>query len=358
MSGFPIYELEGTPAQIGESAGKLFGDRIQSTYAFYEDLYAELLRIGAEDSRERAALRSTIQEYADGFAETIRKWCPDYAVEIESSADAAKMPHWQVYALNSRTEIYRLIAVRMKSAVPGECTALYFPQHRILGQNWDWHPKLEELTVMLKVKQRSGQRMVMMTEPGIIGKIGVNSDGLGVCLNILFDQCKIEGLPIHILLRAVLDSSDTKTALSTLERLPRGTVSNVLIADRSGDAVDVELRGAELRRVALPGGELIHTNHYLADESTASSAIPGSVHRLKRAEILHRQFQGQGLDGMKRLLADHESKEFPICRGYSQGLDFMIGTVASIIIVTGRSELWIASGQNAVRNEWRVISAV
>jgi isopenicillin-N N-acyltransferase-like protein len=36
-----------------------------------------------------------------------------------------------------------------------------------------------------KIIRPDGHQLIQLTEPGILGKIGMNSAGVGVCLNIL-----------------------------------------------------------------------------------------------------------------------------------------------------------------------------
>jgi len=352
MNSFSFVDVEGDHAQIGERVGAVLGERVGATYHFYEGLFVEVAKVDPADGAARARIVGRVRDYADEIGVTIRRFFPDYAVEIEALAAAAAVPVWQVYALNGRTEIYRLLAEKPKPADPGECTALYFPQAALLGQNWDWHPRLEELAVVVRLRKPDGHTIVMLTEPGIIGKIGLNSSGLGVCLNILFGASSTTGIPIHVLLRSVLDATSTQDAEMRLRGLPLGTSSNMLIADRGGDAVDLEIRGTELVRYGAHEGDLIHTNHYLADESTATATIPGSVKRLSRARELFPLHAGDGVAGMRAVLADRENPEFPICRGYAKGIDFLVGTVASLILDLGAGRLHVARGQGAVRGEW------
>ena len=66
----------------------------------------------------------------------------------------------------------------------------------------------------------------MITEPGIIGKIGLNSSGLGVCLNILRINKRLDGVPVHIVLRAVLDATNINDALDRAKASGQGKASN------------------------------------------------------------------------------------------------------------------------------------
>ena len=89
--------------------------------------------------------------------------------------------------LNARTEIMLSNAKPnlMSSDGPNECTSLFCPTKGILAQNWDWDKTLESLMFVQKITRSDRHHLIQLTEPGILGKIGMNSAGLGVCLNIL-----------------------------------------------------------------------------------------------------------------------------------------------------------------------------
>ena len=77
-----------------------------------------------------------------------------------------------------------------------ECTTLAFKNQRILGQNWDWESDIEELAVILDIETEDGHRILTMTEPGMIGKIGMNNHGVGVGLNFMtIDNYQPYGVP-------------------------------------------------------------------------------------------------------------------------------------------------------------------
>lgn len=356
MNQFPFYELSGSPEEIGKSAGNQFGERIRDNYEFYEQFFADFLKIKKDDIVALEKLRAELKKLSVSFADSTKKYFPKIDAEICAIAKAARLEEWQLYTLNARTEIYRKLAQEKVKDQPGECTALYFPDSYLLGQNWDWHPRLEELCVVTKIINESGRSFIMLTEPGIVGKIGLNSDGLGVCLNILFADCEIKGIPVHIILRAVLECSTTAEAKALIETLPRGTTSNLLIADTSGTAIDLELQGDKIISVNLENGELIHTNHFLNEIESATATLPGSIYRLNRAHNLYREFASQGISGMQKILSDKENNEFPICRSYSMGLDFMVGTVASVIMDLKAGQLRIFKGQPVADSQWTVYS--
>jgi isopenicillin-N N-acyltransferase-like protein len=181
---FPQITLSGDPGERGLEHGRLLAGEIQQTVELY-------LRYFATPEAE-------IVSMAEEYSRAVREYNVDYATEIEAIAEAADLPPWKIYALNARTEI-----INRKAP---ECTALYFARNRILGQNWDWLAELEPLCVIATIVRPDGHWIVTLIEPGMLAKIGMNSCGLGVCLNILLQPHGSTGVPVHVVLRAVLDS--------------------------------------------------------------------------------------------------------------------------------------------------------
>ena len=96
-------------------------------------------------------------------------------------ADGAGAGYEDVLALNVRTEI----AFGLATSVPTDgCTSLAWHTDRgsWLGQNWDWMNAQKE-NMLLLVIEKPDLTIKMVTEGGIVGKIGLNSAGVGVLLN-------------------------------------------------------------------------------------------------------------------------------------------------------------------------------
>ena len=75
----------------------------------------------------------------------------------------------------------------------------------------------------------------MITEAGIIGKIGLNSSGVGVCLNairapgVAWDRC-----PVHLALRVCLDSEAREEAVQRIKSIGVASACHILVADDCG----------------------------------------------------------------------------------------------------------------------------
>jgi len=150
------------------------------------------LGLGSVELRQRAGI----------FEQLIRAYAPQQAEEIRGIAEGADLPAAHLFAINARSELVPFTVA--------ECTALSVPQAGLLGQTWDWCEQLEELVTVLSVTREDGHRLLTVTEPGIVGKIGLCSTGLGVCLNFLSAPRTKDGVPIHNLLREALESASVQ----------------------------------------------------------------------------------------------------------------------------------------------------
>ena len=174
-----------------------------------------------------------LREETAEFARIIKAFSLEYALEIESIAAASNTDPLYIYALNSRSEIYN-------NTTTAECTTVYVESTAVLAQNWDWSEPLEHLVVLARIERDDNHRICMLTEPGIIGKIGMNSRGLGTCLNILKHPESLSGVPVHILLRAILDCGTIEEARQTMVIARPGKASHVLVANGQGDSNSIE----------------------------------------------------------------------------------------------------------------------
>ncbi|MCP4186764.1 MAG: hypothetical protein GY763_04080 [Gammaproteobacteria bacterium] len=329
MSQFPLVHISGTPSERGEQHGEILKSEIAQTIDFYHSIFnlpkAEIFRL------------------AYFFQKIIGDFEPDYVDEIVAIARAANVePAW-VFALNARTEI-----LSRNNVVSNECTAVYFHEQSILGQNWDWGKALESLTVLMNIMQPDGHAIAIMTEPGIIGKIGMNSCGLGVCLNILTLGQALNGLPVHIVLRAILDCKSLSQVESLLAQHSNGKASNIIVADVSGNGFDMEFCGDEYYRLDPVANTLIHTNHYLGDEINSANdpAFFSSYARFNKATEILSSTKEHNLETMLDLLSDDSNQEFPVYRNYVADESVQeLGTVGTVVMQLAQQKIHVRKGK-------------
>lgn len=266
------------PGDRGLALGRRFAEEITGTVAAYQALF------------DRAAGRSVELAHWGALAvDQIGLISPSLAEEIDGIARGAQVPVTSIAAINARTEVLAAVgAPRMN-----ECsTVVQVADGRppLAVQAWDWYADLAQRWFVWEIDH--GDRMTTtLTEFGIVGKIGVNTAGLGVLFNILHHDGDGEGVgaPVHVLSRVVLDeAADLNTALLRLAGAPVSASSSLTVVARSGSesaAVSVELNPGGIG-YATPddNGLLLHTNHFLSSPAnlhdTELRSGPDTVVRL------------------------------------------------------------------------------
>ena len=276
---------EPDPHRRGALVGARWRDRIAVTWEGYERLFAAM---GADDRLQR--------EIGEGALERIAAWAPALAAEIGGLASGAGLEPWMAGALNARTEVLAAVAAR----TPAECTTFVVappagggPPRTI--QTWDWYDHLRGNVGTLELAPRPGRTVRVFTEFGVVGKIGVNSAGLGLHFNILrhADDGGGAGVPVHVVARHVLDAADSVEEASEIARSATVSASTVLTV-AAWDGERASARCLELSPAGIaeldpdPDGGLRHTNHFLdprlAEGERLTADDPSTLARLALLE--------------------------------------------------------------------------
>ncbi|MBM7715704.1 C45 family peptidase [Siminovitchia sp. FSL H7-0308] len=289
-------DLEGTPREIGEKHGREGKEQIQISLGTYEKLFYGYHRIGWKEARERALVHlKAIEDYDPGFLE-----------EMEGVAAGAGVDFEDILALNARSEI--ALTGRKDQIFSDGCTSIAVTppasDETIIGQNWDWKGSQKASLLLLRIKQKGKPDITMVTEGGIIGKIGWNSAGLAVCLNALITDKKSDEVPIHLGLRAVLNSFSYHEAIAKVKDGQMASAANFLLAiqenGRGSMAANIEVSTFGIDMMGAPDGAIVHSNHICSPsllrnlKDLNEFKYTDSVIRKNRAEQLIRTALAKG----------------------------------------------------------------
>ena len=220
------------------------------------------------------------------------------------------------------------------------CTALAWWSNKnvILAQNWDWRDSQKPNLIRLTICQ-SGHKIAMITEAGIIGKIGINSAGFGVCLNaIRVRGVSYEKLPVHLALRKVLDErriAGLNDVYALLRKKGIASSAHILVASTDGalglettyeDAQQLTGRDGKTPETFLREKEtktrvLTHTNHLIKPHEGVDERLEllDSPARLKRIdELLDGQIEPPNVSDAQKMLRDEQGYPTSICRDSTQ----------------------------------------
>ena len=191
MKDFKIIEAAGTPYEIGFAHGEQGREEVLCSIATYKEMFKTYANLGWEEAKHRSR----------AYIEHISRYDSDLLEEIRGVAAGAGVELEDILALNARSEVILMSGSKMPS---DGCTAVAVTpestqdRHTILAQNWDWKGRQIEAVLVLKIIQQDKPAITMVTEGGIIGKVGFNDAGIGVCLNALGTVGNPYGLPLHI----------------------------------------------------------------------------------------------------------------------------------------------------------------
>lgn len=345
---FPVFELWGSAYEIGLAHGRLARKQIEASICCYQEMFQTFSGISWEEAKK----------YACGMAKNIEEYDPEIMEEIRGIAEGAEKELGDILALNTRSEI-----VLQGGQVGDGCTSVAFTEDVTgdgadwLGQNWDWKLEQRDALVVLKIHQKDKPDLLLFTEAGIVGKFGLNEAGIGVCLNALASDQKVEGpaVPLHVVLRGILNSSTLSDAIQNVGRMNLACCANFHTASAEGQAVAIEAGPGDFDVLYGEEGFLVHTNHFLSPRfyqvhDTGKMAFPDTFLRYGRMrQMIRAALEGDGrirIETIQSFLRDHKGFPDSICRHEDKNdpEGKRMGTVFSILMNLSKREMYLTGG--------------
>lgn len=338
----PLVVSEGDAYARGHHLGSSVAERVERTVGAYMMLF-----------EQQAGLdRARVLAEAQRFIPAIEDFAPELLEEMRGIAAGAGRDLREIVAANARTELLYGVPAHPECTAVAVAPPASASGHVYVAQNWDWYAALAGTTVLWVLRRDDGPDVLTFAEAGLVGKIGVNSAGLGMAVNLLTSDADHPGpaAPMHVILRHVLNETrSVAEAIALLAATPRCTSCNHLLADRSGALADVEATPAGQGVLRSPDGVLTHTNHCadaaLTTRDRLARESPETLARGARAATLA---AGRSIDesDLHALLRDHATAPGSICLHVQPDLPpgEQQESVASLIIDLTAGTLDIADG--------------
>lgn len=342
MKGFPVLRVSGSPFERGFEIGEKAKKQIKHNIEAYKETFKEKANLDWIDAKRRA----------EKYVPWIEKYDSEILEEMIGISKGSGCELLDIVCLNARSEII---------LHPDGCTSIVFlssvnsKKNTLLGQNWDWGNKFKDGVILLDIDQSPKPRILMATEAGIVGKIGMNNSGIGVCLNLLGTSEFQEGVPIHVVLRGILNSSNISQAIGQATRLRRGTSANFLIGYGKGEAINLEMTSGDYDVIYPTKGYFAHANHFIGPRKvnlndTARLTYPDTHIRQGVADRLLEGINEFNKSTLKELFKNHSGYPDSICRHGEEyptdlGRSEAVDTVFSIIMNLTEKNLEITYGQ-------------
>jgi isopenicillin-N N-acyltransferase like protein len=336
-SGVPVIRAGGDPFEVGHRHGRA---RAGALHAFLDDGLARINRLAPAPVTVES-LRPVLAEYDARIAAA----APALGEEIGGLADGAGIRRELAVLLQVRREIigYQRVPAR------GDCTTYASLSagpggEAVLAQTVDLNGDLDDQIAVLDIglSGSSGRRALVLSFGGLLGYLGVNSDGLAIGLNLVLGGDWRPGLPPYLAIRHLLDNagcvSDAVEILRGLGRAEALASSRSLMLCDPGSVACVEILDNELRFV-----EPVHTNHFLHPDFTGRDELNvfarnSSVLRLKAAASGLAGLGSAGVEEHFALLCQ------PTICVAGVGDIRRERTVAAVVMVPGRGELHVRPG--------------
>ncbi|MGD9962681.1 MAG: C45 family autoproteolytic acyltransferase/hydrolase [Thermoplasmata archaeon] len=191
----------------------------------------------------------------------------------------------------------------------------------------DWTESSERQLVLLKAKPRGKPSAMVMTMGGLEWIIGLNSAGLTLTGNSLYQNDIRVGVPKLFVAPQVLASKTPGEALSAATPAHRASSYNNNITHSSGEMYCVEGTATDFAVLYPDDGYLVHANHYLhprlmkyetAFGGEGIRTIEGAsstVVRYHRAlRLIRSQLGDVTKESLMGILTDHVNRPGSICR--------------------------------------------
>src|SRR2546428_11915764 len=356
----PILSLRGSTYQKGRKHGKRARPEIENNL----EVYFRRFKSETELSHDLAISR------AAKFLEVINRVSPEYAETMKGVADGSAQDILDITALNVRYELmysqFSKIGLKPLPKTFG-CTAFAtLPTtvengHLIMAQNWDWIPQVKGL--FLKERNENGPDVLSFTEAGVVGgKIGLNSDGLGLLINgIVSSRADWSRLkkPFHVRCWEALSSRTLSRATGVITDGERSCSANFVLgqqrSEEKGKVLDIESAPGATCQLEPSGGAIAHTNHFtnpsaLGVDQVLDDERISSLHRYERIQrLLDKKVRGsQNLDTRlaQSMLRDHDGNPESICRHANPRFpeDERYETVVSVVMDLHTMTIWATMG--------------
>jgi isopenicillin-N N-acyltransferase like protein len=274
------HSTEKRPRDRGLGFGRARAETVAHTVATYARIF----------QADRGLGPAEIASCGREVEARIRAFRPALADEIEGIATGARQSPEAIFAINARTELLAGGAIA-GNALECSTVAMLDGDRALLAQNWDFHPDLAGARVVWTIDEPG---LTTFTEAGVVGKIGVSSAGVALAINFLGTDADggLDGVPIHVLARALLEEVRTvQDAGALIESTPVSASVAMTVAgpdaDGGVDARAFELWPGGVVEVAPDRGSIAHTNHFLAaigarDVQGRAALAPSTHDRLRQ----------------------------------------------------------------------------
>lgn len=368
MNSINVVEFRGSHQEIGEQHGEEF---------------RSLIRNFLGDLRENASIRIKAKFDEKIMQDWMRKnWAysveydPLLGKELEGIAKGADVKTLDIVFLNAFLDIVNARDDRSAATLLG-CTSFAATHDATkdgktyIGQNYDMEAFYNKYRILMRISGDNEPTSLVYSYAGIVGCAGLNSEGIGVCINFLHTRDATFGTLYPLRVRKILSQSRIGDAIGASTIGVRAGGVNFLIGDKSGFAINVETTSKKHDIIFSKGGVLAHSNHYLSPhlrdydlliwDTTYDSGISRRGSTIIRYAITFRFLEKNrgniSIETLKELVLDKTNFPFSVCcNGLNTDDDLVRGeTNASFFMDLKEGNMHICYGVPSENKEYQII---
>ena len=305
--------LEGAPYDRGLRYGRECRGEILISLASYRRLF----------QKERNITWEQAQEIACRFLPFIEGKYDSYLEEMKGIADGAGVGFQEILALNCRTEIL-YSSVPGGTKAPDECTAFSavapaaHPDAVLAGQTWDYTVAQRKAVIIARLPGEGEiPARLLFLEAGMIGGMGVNAAGLSLTLNALDTADSDLGVPLRIRMRSILDAGNINDAYIAAAGMPIPFAANLIITQKDGVSLDLELDPTGCDVLIPENGLLVHSNHFIGPRMVQTHPHSSLASTYCRLQTLKQNLQSRKdltAADIEEFFRDHRGYPVSVCR--------------------------------------------
>jgi isopenicillin-N N-acyltransferase-like protein len=179
---------------------------------------------------------------------------------------------------------------------------------------------MREGLIIQKLDFKGVPQLITMCEAGIIGKVGINQAGIGLCANALTaDRNLDKGAPFHFFFRKALQADTLAEAIGAIGTASRAGAINALLA-RDDEALALETSPVDIQIVHPDEGVLAHSNNFrfsnprFRDAQFFMNKFPSTFIRWRRVEKILRANVGNISERtFMKAFSDHFDHPMSVC---------------------------------------------
>jgi isopenicillin-N N-acyltransferase-like protein len=335
----PLVRVTGEPFDVGYQHGVA---RAGTLRAFLGDDLCRISRLAPKPVTAES-LRPTLIAYQAAIAAA----APRLNEEILGLAKGLGVPSELAVLLQVRREIIGFQRV----PVAGDCTTYSCMSAGpdggpVLAQTVDLNGNLDDQIAVLDIGlSGSARRVLVLSFGGLLGYLGINSDGLAIGLNLVLGGRWGPGLPPYLAIRHLLDNAGcVADALGLLRGLPLASSRSLMLADPANVAC-AEILGGEMRLLEMTWPA--HTNHFLHPDFTDRDELNVFA---RNSSMLRLDACRAGLATFARAPGGADVEEHfallsrpPVCVTDTGDIR-RERTVAAVVLLPGRAEMHLRPG--------------